>query len=130
MRWFPMGRGWVLALLLLCALLASDVTSAAAAERRIALVIGNSSYQHAGQLANPAHDADAIGALLRSAGFSVEIQRDLTIVQMRRALGDFAESARDADMALLFYAGHGIEVDGINYLIPVDARLARDFDVE
>lgn len=125
-----MGRGWVLALSLLCALLAPQLVSAAPAERRIALVIGNSSYQHAGQLTNPAHDADAIGTLLRSAGFRVEIRRDLAIADMRRALGDFSERARDADMALLFYAGHGIEVDGTNYLIPIDARLARDFDVE
>src|SRR6185295_15462932 len=61
---------------------------------------------------------------------SVELKRDLGIAEMRRTLGDFSEAARNADMALLFYAGHGIEVDGTNYLIPVDARLARDFDVE
>jgi uncharacterized caspase-like protein len=105
--------------------------SPAQADKRIALIIGNSKYQHAGVLGNPANDAAAIAALLKASGFaSVDVRRDLGIAEMRRALGDFSEAAQDADMALLFYAGHGIEVDGTNYLIPVDARLARDFDVE
>lgn len=105
--------------------------SPAEANRRIALIIGNSNYQHAGQLANPANDAAAIATLLRSSGFAnVEVRRDLGMTEMRRALGDFSEAARNADMALFFYAGHGIEVDGTNYLLPVDARLIRDFDVE
>jgi uncharacterized caspase-like protein len=129
-----MSRGWfngLLGLLLACAALMPSVACAALAERRIALVIGNSSYQHAGQLANPANDANAVVTMLKAAGFaSVEVRRDLGIAEMRRVLGDFSEAARDADMALLFYAGHGIEVDGTNYLIPIDARLARDFDVE
>jgi uncharacterized caspase-like protein len=105
--------------------------SPALAEKRIALIIGNSNYKHAGLLGNPANDAAAIATLLKAAGFaSVDVRRDLGIAEMRQALGDFSEAAQDADMALLFYAGHGIEVDGTNYLIPVDARLARDFDVE
>src|SRR5580765_6117969 len=80
----------------------------AQADRRIALIIGNSNYQHAGVLGNPANDAAAIATLLKAVGFaSVEVRRDLGIGEMRRALGDFAEAARDADMALLFYAGHG-----------------------
>src|SRR5690348_2546239 len=112
--------GWARGLLLglACAILVPQLLAAAPADRRIALVIGNSNYQHAGQLANPAHDAEAVGALLKSAGFSVEVKRDLTITEMRSALGDFSEASRGADMALLFYAGHGIEVDGTNYLIP------------
>ena len=110
---------------------AAFVLSPAHAEKRIALVIGNSNYKHAGLLGNPANDAAAIATLLKAAGFaSVDVRRDLGVVEMRQALGDFSEAAQDADMALLFYAGHGIEVDGTNYLIPVDARLARDFDVE
>jgi len=125
-----MGWARVLLLGLVCTILTPQLLAAAPADRRIALVIGNSSYQHAGQLVNPAPDAEAIGALLASAGFSVELKRDLTIREMRNALGDFSEAARGADMALLFYAGHGIEVDGTNYLIPTDARLMRDFDVE
>jgi uncharacterized caspase-like protein len=110
---------------------AALLLSPAQADKRIALVIGNSNYRHAGVLGNPSNDAAAIAALLRASGFaSVDVRRDLGIAEMRQALGDFSEAAQDADMALLFYAGHGIEVDGINYLIPVDARLARDFDVE
>jgi len=113
------------------ALFAALSFSPANADKRIALIIGNSNYRHAGVLGNPANDAAAIAALLKASGFAgVDVRRDLGIAEMRRALGDFSEAARDADMALLFYAGHGIEVDGANYLIPVDARLARDFDVE
>jgi hypothetical protein len=116
----------------LCAVFfAAFCFSPALADKRIALVIGNSNYKHAGLLGNPANDAAAIATLLKAAGFaSVDVRRDLGIAEMRQALGDFSEAAQDADMALLFYAGHGIEVDGTNYLIPVDARLARDFDVE
>jgi carboxyl-terminal processing protease len=101
------------------------------AEKRVALVIGNSAYRHVGPLANPANDAPAMAALFKSAGFDVVEQRsDLGIADMRRAVSNFADSAQDSDVAVIFYAGHGIEVDGVNYLIPVDATLARDFDVE
>ena len=126
-----MGRAPVLSWLACAAVAAVFWLSPAHADRRIALVIGNTNYLHAGPLANPANDATAVAALLRAAGFAnVELKRDLGIAEMRRTLGDFSEAARTADMALLFYAGHGIEVDGTNYLIPVDARLVRDFDVE
>jgi uncharacterized caspase-like protein len=126
-----MGRAPVLSWLACAAVAAVFWLSPAHADRRIALVIGNANYQHAGPLANPANDATAVAALLRAAGFAhVELKRDLGIAELRRTLGDFSEAARNADMALLFYAGHGIEVDGTNYLIPVDARLVRDFDVE
>jgi uncharacterized caspase-like protein len=101
------------------------------ADKRVALVIGNSNYRHAGRLTNPVNDAAAVAALLKSAGFAVvEPGSDVGIAQMRRALSDFADTARDSDIAVVYYAGHGIEVDGVNYLIPVDATLARDFDVE
>src|SRR5262249_15679129 len=64
-------------------------------------------------------------------GFDViERRSDVGIAAMRRAIGDFSDIATDADIAIVYYAGHGIEVDGVNYLIPTDARLARDFDVE
>jgi uncharacterized caspase-like protein len=103
----------------------------ARAEKRIALVIGNSSYKFATRLTNPANDATAMATLLRVAGFSVvEARRDLSITDMRRALREFADNTRDADIAVVFYAGHGIEVDGTNYLLPVDAALERDLDVE
>src|SRR5260370_18691514 len=99
------------------------------AEKRVALVIGNSNYQHVGRLPNPLNDAAAIATLLRSAGFVVEPRSDIGMVQMRRAISDFAETTRDSHIAVIYLAGHRIEVDGTNYLIPVDAVLARDFDV-
>ncbi len=71
-----------------------------------------------------------ISATLKNAGFdTVDFRKDLPAVETRRALREFADLARDADIALVYYAGHGIEVDGANYLIPVDARLERDTDV-
>jgi carboxyl-terminal processing protease len=101
------------------------------AEKRVALVIGNSEYRHVGPLANPANDAPAMAALFKSAGFDVvESRSDLGIADMRRAVSNFADSAQDSDIAVIFFAGHGIEVDGVNYLIPIDAALTRDFDVE
>ncbi len=99
------------------------------AEKRVALVIGNSAYQNAPRLANPGGDAAAMAELLRAAKFDiVESKRDLNITELRRAFRDFADRARDADVAVVYYAGHGLEVDGTNYLIPVDAVLQRDTD--
>ncbi len=101
----------------------------ALAEKRVAFVVGNSSYQNVGALTNPANDAAAITDMFRKAAFDVvESRRDLKNTEMRRALRDFTEKARDADIAVIYYAGHGIEVDGTNYLIPVDAALERDTD--
>jgi len=102
----------------------------ALAEKRVALILGNSAYQNAPQLANPVNDAALIAAKLKEAGFDVvDSRHDLSALQTRRALRDFEDNARDADIAVVYYAGHGIEVDGTNYLIPVDARLERDSDV-
>jgi formylglycine-generating enzyme required for sulfatase activity len=99
------------------------------AEKRIALVIGNSAYQKVPPLANPARDADAMAEMFKNAGFNVvAAKHDLGIGELRRALRDFSDDARDADVAIVYYAGHGMEVDGINYLIPVDAILERDID--
>jgi len=101
----------------------------AAAEKRVALVIGNSAYQNAPKLPNPTSDAAAIGEMFRSVKFDVvEARRDLNIAEMRRAFRDFSDKARDADIAVVYYAGHGLEVGGINYLIPIDAALERDSD--
>src|SRR5271170_2979702 len=99
------------------------------AEKRVALVFGNSAYQNVNLLANPANDAGAMAAMLKSSGFDVvTLKRDLKANEMRRALRDFSDEARDADIAIVYYAGHGMEIDGINYLIPVDAVLERDID--
>ena len=99
------------------------------ADKRVALVIGNSAYRNVVRLANPANDSDAMATTFRSAGFdAVELKRDLTVAEMRRALRDFSDTARDADVAIVYFAGHGIEIEGTNYLIPVDAVLERDID--
>ena len=112
----------VAALLLLC--------QPAFAEKRVALVLGNSAYQNVPPLPNPVNDGAVIAAKLKEAGFDVvDFRRDLPAVETRRALRDFADAARDADIAVVYYAGHGMEVDGTNYLVPVDAKLERDTDV-
>lgn len=101
-----------------------------AAGKRVALVIGNSSYQNVARLANPVNDAAVIAAMLRRVGFdSVDSRSDLKAVDMRRALREFGNKARDADVAVVYYAGHGIELDNTNYLIPVDALLEADTDI-
>ena len=116
----------ILLLLLIC-IWSAD----ARADRRVALVIGNSAYQHVPNLPNPTNDAEAISILFKSAGFDlVQTQENLGINDMRRVVRDFSDSTRDADIAVIYYAGHGMEVSGINYLVPVDASLRRDIDVE
>jgi uncharacterized caspase-like protein len=103
----------------------------ALAERRVALVIGNSAYQNVAQLPNPAKDAAAVAVMFKKAGFDVvDTRLNVGNVEIRRALREFNGIARNADIAVVYYAGHGIEVDGTNYLIPTDALLASDFDVE
>ncbi|TQF33387.1 caspase family protein [Bradyrhizobium sp. UNPA324] len=100
------------------------------AANRVALVIGNSAYKNAALLANPANDAAIVEETLKKAGFDVvQTRTDLQAAEMRRALRDFADTARDADVAVVYYAGHGIELEGTNYLIPTDATLERDTDV-
>ena len=103
----------------------------AKADKRVALVFGNSKYQHVPNLPNPASDANSVKLLFESAGFDVvQKQDDAGVNDMRRAVRDFTDLTRDADIAVIYYAGHGIEVNGINYLVPVDASLRRDIDVE
>jgi hypothetical protein len=115
-------------LALLAVLLA---TAPALADKRVALVIGNGAYAKVGKLPNPSRDAAAVEGMLKAAGFAaVQRRDDLGAIAMRRALSDFSELARDADVAVVFYAGHGIELNGVNYLVPVDAILNRDIDVE
>jgi uncharacterized caspase-like protein len=117
--------------LMLATLIFLVSSAQAEAGKRVALVVGMSKYKEVARLANPARDADAITNLFRRAGFDVvDSERDLTIADLRRVVREFAEAARDADIAVVYYAGHGIEMDGNNYLIPTDAKLLSDFDVQ
>jgi uncharacterized caspase-like protein len=117
-------------------LLLLSVTSALAQAqgRRIAMVIGNTSYQHARALPNAVNDAEALAGTLRNLGFSVMLERNQTGAAMRRTLRDFSDAARGADVALFFFAGHGLQMSTRdrteNFLVPVDARLADARDTE
>jgi hypothetical protein len=106
--------------------------SAAMAETRLALVIGNSNYASVSALPNPANDAKAMTKFLGDAGFQVLQAPNLTQSEMRKTIGNFAsmvaEKGKDT-VALVFYAGHGLQVDGENFLVPVDAQIEREGDV-
>ena len=116
---------------LLLAILCLWVSATAAlAERRVALVIGNSAYASAPQLKNPVSDALAVEAALGRMGFEVLLGTDLDIDAMRDLLREFGLAADGADLALFFYAGHGLQVAGRNYLIPIDAELERESDLD
>ena len=111
-----------------CVLAASCIPASAA--QRVALVIGNASYAHAPALANPLNDAADVGAALRRLGFEVTRLRNTSYATLRRGLQEFTRAASASEVAVVFYAGHGIEVDQSNFLVPVDARLESDQDVE
>ena len=99
--------------------------------RRIALVIGNGAYKNVHPLDNPPRDARLIAASLKDLGFqAVTLADDLTRDKFFEALRMFASDAEKADWAVIYYAGHGFEIGGVNYLVPVDARLAEDKDAE
>src|SRR5882724_9152437 len=102
------------------------------AEQRVALVIGNSNYQTAPQLANPNNDARSVAQLLNSAGFEVTVATDQTRNDMVRGLQDFSNKVADHGpntVAMVYYAGHGVQLAGENYLVPIDARIAAPSDL-
>ena len=115
-------------------LLLLSLTSAMAQERRIALVIGNTGYQHMRALPNAVNDAEALAGTLRGLGFAVTLERNQNAAAMRRTMRDFSDAARGADVALFFFAGHGLQMGtrdrAENYLVPVDARLSDARDTE
>jgi hypothetical protein len=117
-------------LAVICCGLVLAQAGGAEADKRVALVIGNSAYRHTGALTNPRNDADALARLLEKGGSSVTLKIDLDYRALREAVRAFGEAAREADVALIYYAGHGLEVAGQNYLIPVDARLEHEADLE
>ena len=98
--------------------------------QRVALVIGNGAYTQAGALKNPANDAQGIATSLERLGFEVVLGVDQTLSEMRTRLYQFAQVAKGAELALFFYAGHGVQVHGQNYLLPTDAKLAQEIDLD
>jgi uncharacterized caspase-like protein len=105
------------------------VQAEALAGVRLALVMGNGQYQAVPALDNPSNDAADVARALRGAGFEVIEQRDATREAMAKAVRDFSERLRNADIALFFYAGHGLQMNGENYLLPVDAKIESPADV-
>src|SRR5262245_16915160 len=114
------------------ALLLMPLTSSAAwAQKRVALIIGNGAYQNVAKLPNPLKDANAIAEMFKKAGFDwVKMRQDLGNLEFKRALREFMDAANDADVAVVYYAGHGIQVRDMNYMIPIDAKLATEIDAE
>ena len=101
------------------------------AGKRVALIVGNSTYQTVPQLPNPSRDATSVAKMFRDAGFdSVEVALNVGNLEFKRAIRRFEATADQAEMAVVYYAGHGLEIAATNYLIPVDARLASDRDAD
>ena len=123
----PTGRGVLWAA---CLLAGAVWSGAAGAAERVALVIGNGAYEHVKRLPNPGNDATDVGAAFERLGYAVTRLDDAGETELRQGLRDFRRAASASEVAVVFYAGHGMEVDGRNFLVPVDARLQSDQDVE
>src|SRR5215470_2416523 len=104
--------------------------SPAHAERRIALVIGNSAYQNATPLPNPRNDAEDVAAALKRVGFETIVGLDLDKAAFDEHAIRFARSARGADVAIFYYSGHAMQFGGVNYLMPIDAKLTDETDLK
>ena len=103
------------------------------ADQRVALVIGNANYQNAPELANPDNDAQSMAQFLNSAGFEVTSATDLTQNDMVRVVQDFSDKVADrgpGSVAMIYYAGHGVQLAGENYLLPVDAKISSPYDLD
>ena len=105
-------------------LLGAMTVSEAKAERRVALVIGNSKYRDAPALRNPRNDAEDVAGALQRLGFAITLALDADRSAIEKALEEFAGEAESADVALFYFAGHAMQHDGVNYLMPVDANLS------
>src|SRR2546427_3605387 len=122
---------WIRKLVAALALAFIVAPGAAQAEKRIALVVGNAGYQ-AGTLNTPANDAGLIAQTLQAAGFDVVGARDLDQDSLRRAFRDFLDKVTGAGpdtVAFVYVSGYGLQLEGENYFVPIDARIARDTDV-
>ncbi|MCE7030311.1 caspase family protein [Jiella avicenniae] len=119
-----------LAVALAAAIAAPGEARAAAPEKRVALVVGNSAYRNTSMLENPSRDARAVAEKLQKLGFEVIEGYDLDKPQMDQKIHAFAKQVRGADIGMFFYAGHGMQVNGENYLVPVDAVFEDPSDLE
>lgn len=123
---FRMSRIW----LILLAVVSLAWGAAAQAEaRKVALIIGNAGYTGISRLTNPGNDSKLLAGAAKDAGFDVVLVNDLSIAGFQRTLREFRIRAEGADVALVYYAGHGMEGQGQNWLIPVDAKLETEFDL-
>lgn len=118
-----------LSYLALSLLFLACLAAPAAAQKRVALVIGNGNYASAGTLKNPGNDAQAVARSLRELGFGVTLAQDLGKGSFEKAIRDFADRLSGAEAAVFYYAGHGLQVDGRNYMVPVDAKIADEADL-
>jgi uncharacterized caspase-like protein len=116
--------------LILSAIYLAFTAGAAQAEKRVAFVVGNGTYKNVAPLPNPSVDAKAMASALRNVGFEVVEGSNLTRDKMTERLLDFGKKAQGADVALFFYAGHGIAISGTNYLLPIDADIKSEMDVK
>jgi len=123
-------RGLIAAAALMVSAIVLGSVTPASAQAKVALLIGNGAYQNAPELPNPPNDAADVAAGLLRLGFSVRLVTDATYDTMRLALIEFNRKTRDAEMAVVFFAGHGMEVGGENWLVPIDAQLKSDSDTE
>ncbi|WP_051328718.1 SUMF1/EgtB/PvdO family nonheme iron enzyme [Geminicoccus roseus] len=125
-----MPRSWASLVVGLCIwTVAAIAAGAAEAEKRLALVIGIANYQYAPALMTPVNDAQVIAVQLRALKFDVDLQVNLDARELGSALREFGIRASDADVAVIYYAGHGVQVDGNNYLLPADTELKRVRDL-
>ena len=120
-------RFWIIASSLISIVMSAD---SAQAEKRVAFVVGNGAYDVVAQLSTPPIDAIAMATILRDVGFEVVEGTNLTRDKMTDRLLEFGKKARGADVALFFYAGHGIAINGTNYLLPIDAVIKSEMDVQ
>jgi len=123
-------RGLILGLGVIALLMGFAAASASADGKRVALVVGNSAYRNVPELPNPANDAGDVAAALNRLGFSVTLIANASFEEMRRGLIALGREAAGADMAVMYFAGHGMEISGENWLIPIDAELKKDIDAE
>ena len=123
-------RGLILGLGVIALLMGFAAAPASADGKRVALVVGNSAYRNVPELPNPANDAGDVAAALNRLGFSVTLIANASFEEMRRGLIALGREAAGADMAVMYFAGHGMEMSGENWLIPIDAELKKDIDAE